>query len=242
MTSDLHIDVAAYVAGLLDGEAARAFEAHLATCARCQAEARELEPTATLLAGAAGPLPAPPPELAARTLLAVQQADRTPEHPRRGRSVARPWRERLAWRPLALAGAAAFALLAVTLIAGDRRGSTPDVEVVATLRAPGGQSAAVSVTKTGIGRVIRFNTRDLPILPTGQYYELWWVGPGDRRGRPNRISAGTFHPDEQGRSQVQFAAAVDPARYRGIAVTAEPGDGDPAPTLPDVLTGRARTP
>jgi len=38
---------------------------------------------------------------------------------------------------------------------------------------------------------------------------------------------------------VRFAAAVDPAKYPVLAVTVEKGDGDPAPTLPDVLRSRA---
>ena len=83
--------------------------------------------------------------------------------------------------------------------------------------------------------MIDFRTDELPILPKGEYYELWFVGPGDRPGRVNRISAGTFHPDAQGRSNVRFVAAVDPAKYPGLAVTAEPGDGDPAPSRPDVM-------
>ncbi len=105
------------------------------------------------------------------------------------------------------------------------------------LAAPRGgpAQADVEVRKTGIGRVIRFESDDLPILPKGEYYELWFVGPGDTRSRPNRISAGTFHPDEQGRSEVRFAAAVDPAEYPVLSVTAEPGDGNPERTGPEVL-------
>ena len=37
------------------------------------------------------------------------------------------------------------------------------------------------------------------------------VGPDDRPGYQQRISAGTFHPDEDGRSRVTLAAAVDPS-------------------------------
>ena len=104
------------------------------------------------------------------------------------------------------------------------------------LAAPSGVGqASAEVRKTGIGRVIRFRSDDLPILPKGEYYELWFVGPGDSRSRPNRISAGTFHPDEQGVSSVRFAAAVDPAQYPVLSVTAEPGDGNPARTGPEVL-------
>ena len=40
-------------------------------------------------------------------------------------------------------------------------------------------------------------------------------------------------------SRVRFTAAVDPAKYPVLAVTVEKGDGDPAPTLPDVLRSRA---
>ena len=75
----------------------------------------------------------------------------------------------------------------------------------------------------------------LPILPTGEYYQVWFVGPDDEPGAPDRISAGTFHPDPQGRSDVRFAAAVDPALYPIVEITAEPGDGDPLPTGPVVL-------
>ena len=74
--------------------------------------------------------------------------------------------------------------------------------------------------------------------PKGESYELWFVGPGDSREEPNRISAGTFHPDPEGRSNVTFAAAVDPAKYPVLSVTAEPGDGDPRPSRREVLRSR----
>jgi hypothetical protein len=114
------------------------------------------------------------------------------------------------------------------------------LELDAALSAPAGgpEQATAEVRKTGIGRVIRFDSDDLPILPKGEYYELWFVGPGDTRSRPNRISAGTFHPDEEGRSHVRFAAAVDPAKYPVLSVTAEPGDGNPQRTGPEVLRSR----
>jgi hypothetical protein len=63
------------------------------------------------------------------------------------------------------------------------------------------------------------------------------VCPGDRPGAPERISAGTFHPDPEGRSDVRFAAAVDPQGYPELAVTRERGDGDPSPGR-DVLQSR----
>ncbi len=118
-----------------------------------------------------------------------------------------------------------------------RPGAPAPFELETTLAATtgGAASAEVEVRKTGIGRVITLRSDSLPILPKGEYYELWFVGPGDRPGRPNRISAGTFHPDEDGRSHVRFAAAVDPALFPVLIVSAEPSDGDPRPTGPDVL-------
>ena len=59
--------------------------------------------------------------------------------------------------------------------------------------------------------------------------------PTTRPGAPDRISAGTFHPDPQGRSDVRFAAAVDPELYPIVEITAEPGDGNPLATGPVVL-------
>jgi len=62
------------------------------------------------------------------------------------------------------------------------------VEFEAALRSPAGDSAAEVVgIKTGIGRIVRLDSDDLPILPKGEYYEVWFVGPGDYPGeaQPN---------------------------------------------------------
>jgi hypothetical protein len=101
----------------------------------------------------------------------------------------------------------------------------------------GRDPATARVDELGSGRRIAFATDDLPVLPKKDFYELWFVGPGDRPGAPNRISAGTFHPDPEGRSRVIFHAAVNPRNYPGLAVTREPGDGDPAPTGEDIMRG-----
>lgn len=63
------------------------------------------------------------------------------------------------------------------------------------LRGPDGEvTAEVTGILTGIGRTVQLRTDDLAILPTGEFYELWFVGPGDSPRSPNRISAGTFIP------------------------------------------------
>ena len=191
-------------------------------------ELAELEQAASLLRDAIA-VDAPPPGLKGRVLLAVElAATESAPAPRPPRL-----RFRLAFGAGALAAAAAILLLALQL-----GGPAGELELRTVLGSPNGAEATVEVRKTGIGRVIQLRTDELPILPKGDYYELWFLGPGDTPARPNRISAGTFHPDENGRSKVTFAAAVDPALFPVLSVTAEPGDGDPRPTGPEVLRSR----
>jgi anti-sigma-K factor RskA len=228
---EIHVDLGNYLLGRLD-ERERAFvEEHLGSCERCRAAAAELEATAALLARAAAPV-APPADLEQRALSAVRTiAEGNPERLESAGARPRVRLPRWSWpRRLAIVGAATAAL-AVGVFGGmlvDRDAGLPGTpELEAALDSPSGATATASVRMTGVGRVIDFRSDNLPILPKGEYYELWFVGKGDRRKAPNRISAGTFHPDENGRSNVRFAAAVDPAAYPRLAVTAEPGDGDP---------------
>lgn len=90
----------------------------------------------------------------------------------------------------------------------------------------------------GIGRIINLSSTDLPILAKGQFYEVWFVGVGDTPVSRNRISAGTFHPDQNGKTNVALTAAVDPRLYPTLVITAEPGDGNPDPSTTEVLRGR----
>ncbi len=229
-----HHDLAAYLLGALVPVERERFERHLETCAACGSELAELRAPALLGARAASPFVVPD-GLEGRTFAAIEREaagiDLVP--------VARPpvWSR----RPRLLAVAAVAAVAALAFVGVTRfSGGAGTVELETALSAPAGgtERASVEVRKTGIGRVIRFDSEDLAILPKGDYYELWFVGPGDTPARPNRISAGTFHPDEDGRSHVRFAAAVDPAKYPVLSVTAEPGDGDPRPTGPEVLRSR----
>lgn len=240
----IEADVAAYLLGALEpGERARV-EQELAADPAGRATVAELAGTAELLNRAAPPYEVPA-GLEARTFTALERAvaeDARPAPRLSERARPRLRRFRLpALRGLAVAGAAAVLLaggvLAGSLLGGGGDDAPGELELQASLTAPGGDDgvATADVRETGIGRVVSFDSRDLRILPKGEYYALWFVGPGDSPESPNRISAGTFHPDSEGRSQVRFAAAVDPAEYPVLAVTAERGDGDPAPTFPDLL-------
>ena len=229
-------DLAAYLLGQLEpGERARVEQEVAADPAR-RAALTELEGAAEMLKRAAAPYEVPA-GLEARTFRALERA--IAEDDTEQRSTSRAARPRRRWLPrLALAGGLAVVLAAAVFagsqLSGDD-GPPGTVELTANLSAPNGEQAKAVVRETGIGRVVSFDSSDLPILPKGDYYALWFVGPGDSPETPDRISAGTFHPDPKGRSEVRFAAAVDPSKYPVLAVTSEKGDGDPAPTLPDVL-------
>ena len=221
----IHVDVAGYALGQLETEERSRFEQHLADCGSCQGELTELEGAARLLALVA-PADQPPPGLAARTLLAVEREAGTPAK-----------RERRRRRVFALAAVGAVAVTGAILV-GLLVRDTDTLELDATLRSPSqpGVQGTVQVTETGIGRVVEVESRDLPVLNNDrEFYELWFVAADDASGSPNRVSAGTFHPDESGSTSVRLAAAVVPANYPSVVVTREPRDGDPRAAGPIVL-------
>ncbi len=103
-------------------------------------------------------------------------------------------------------------------------------EKTATLAGDGFQAAA-RVNLIGPGRLVEVKSDTVPSIPEGTYYELWFVGPGDSPKTPkNRISAGTWPPDEREITDVRFLIAADPEKFPDIEVTREPPDGDPRPS------------
>lgn len=237
------IEAAGYVLGALTLTEHARFEQALATSPALKREVSELSAAAAALRSAAAPLSLPP-GLRERTLAAVAQEaggfapSRTDGEPV---ARARPARPRSWWsRPLRPVPRFAFVMsVAAALSAGayllapSISGPRPEFELLAQLEGLGGKQATARVVKTGIGREISFSSPNLPILPTGQYYEIWFVGPGDTPSTPNRVSAGTFHPDADGNSEVEFSGAVDPAKLPVIEVTREVGPRDlkPGPTV-----------
>ena len=237
---DIHTEVAAYALGLLDpGDVAR-FEQHLADCADCRAELAELGPAARMLPLAVS-ADQPPADLQAKTFMAIEReaGSRVMAPAPPARPVRR--RRRFALR-IAFAGLAAVAVVAAGL-AGVRYGEQRQPgtsEVDTALVAPGGgEAGSALVTATGIGRLVKIESDSLPVLDNdAEFYEAWFVAPGDTPEEQNRVSAGTFHPDEQGKTSVRLTAAVVPANYPVLSVTREPRDGDPRPTGREVLRSR----
>jgi anti-sigma-K factor RskA len=146
-------------------------------------------------------------------------------------AIAPPRRRRRAWRivlPLATAAATAAAVLAVVLGGAERTLERYDLR--------GGDARVSAVVETtGVGREVTVEMERLRDPRPDGLYELWFVAPDDRRVRPHRVSAGTFHPDDSGRGTARLVGAADPATYTAIEVTLEPADGNPRRQGPTVL-------
>ena len=136
--------------------------------------------------------------------------------------IAPPPRRRRRWWPLAPVVAAAVA--AVLLLVGGAEGER--YELVG-----GAAEVSATVRTTGVGREVTIDIERLRDPRPGDLYELWFVAPDGRR-----VSAGTFHPDDEGRGTVRLVGAADPDVYTGIRVSLEPADGNPRRQGPDVLT------
>lgn len=250
---DIHADLAAYLTGKLAPPERARFEAHLDGCPECREEVAALAPTARALEDVA-PEFEPPADLRANVLAAVEVAATaeaaTPRAPADSPRVRRrrPLLPRFP-RPVALgmAGALALAVFVGVRIGdgGSGGGNGPllagPVEIEGEMTGPGDvNEGEVVVRRQDSGRAVLFRSTALPVLPKGEYYELWFVGPGDSPSDPNRIPAGTFHPDEQGNTDVLLHAAVDPALFPRVQITAQSGPGDPEEVGPVVASLVAR--
>jgi hypothetical protein len=251
-----HPEAAGWVLGTLDRDDAEWFAGHLPQCPDCEAAVAELGPTARLLAiatsdellAAAPPEELPPPELQAQTLAAVAQAasaaagpDAAPaETSRTGRW--RGWSARM----LALAAAVVVAAgisIGLLLSGGSSAESYPLQLHSGPGQAAAGQSAAVqAATASGTmrqaasGWSVQLTAEHLPAPGPGQFYQCWWVGPGNRSGHPRLVSAGTFTVSRSGAATVQMWTAADPDDFPAVEITL---DSATRPGLPGrvVLSG-----
>lgn len=171
----------------------------------------------------------PPPDLKVRVLAAVESAATEEIRPAPERVERLRPRPRWFQRRVALVAASAAALIGIAIgigigtLGGDQQQPNGPLELAGELRATRGPATAqIDVRLLGSGREVTISSDSLPILPKGDYYEVWFVAPDGRR-----ISAGTFHPDDKGHTDVVLHAAVDPKLFPRVEVTAERGDNAP---------------
>ncbi len=254
---ELQARAAAYAVGALEPEDARAFEALLAGRADLRALVQEFQEVSAVLAVGA-PAAVPRAELRERVLAALRGAvpGSLPAGTRPG--LARPGS--LAWAAaiagLILAGAQTVRLgrraadlrhVVADLDSVARRGAVLEERLAAILD---GNTTMYLMQPTGAGTRPRFGAQvfwradrqtwlvhafDMPRLPAGEVYQLWYVTP------EARISAGVFDVDSAGHG---IKLLHVPAEARGAtlaAMSVEPGpDGSPQPTGPIVMAGSVR--
>jgi hypothetical protein len=228
-----HLDAAGWALGVLDpGESGR-FETHLESCTECQQAVAEIGSTAQMLTTALpGVLladgPEPPPDLQARTLARVQRAAR--------KAARRRWSPR---RTLSAAAAAlAAAVAAITLILAS---SAPALAVTIPLHPSNGgtESGQAVAHRTADGFSIALTVHGMPKLKSGQFYECWYAGPGNRPGHPDLITAGTFTVGPDGSATVQMWSSADPRSFPRMQITAEQA-GDAGQHGQVLLSGTAQ--
>jgi anti-sigma-K factor RskA len=227
MSTELHTLSGAYALDALSPEEAEQFRSHLAECAACRQEVRELTHAAALMGEVESS--EPPAELRARVLAA---ADRTPQMPPRVRhlsSGARRWTPRLL-----IAAAAAVVLVAIGV--GYNQLQEPEQQMAAPVaqvfNAPDAHRASMKTANGGevsvatspsLGKMA-VETDKLPELGKGQVYQLWAIADGQP------TSAGIREDPAQG-----AAMALPPAGIR-VAITIEPAGGSEKPTTEPIMS------
>jgi anti-sigma-K factor RskA len=240
VSENLHLLTGAYVLHALDPDERAAFEAHLAGCAQCRAEVRELAAAAARL-GAADEV-APPERLRADVLAEVA---RTPQEPaadgaasadelavrREGRS------RRTAWLAVAAAVVAVLALVLGGLLVQARSDratlAQQQQEVAAVLTSGDARTVTGPVAGGGRAAVVvsdsqqraAFVGTDLAAPPSGHTYQLWYITSAGAA-----TSAGTFDPNANGDAAVVLAGSSGGAATVGLTVEPDGGSGQPTTT------------
>jgi Anti-sigma-K factor rskA/Putative zinc-finger len=234
-----HDDLAVYAIDALEGDELAAVEAHLATCAECQAELAVYQATLSLtvedeqpppwlwdqIAADATVRPVPPPVPAPVTGEPAPPAGAAPPAPPLHLQSRRPRRIVAA---LAAAAAVVVALLLAPAIA-DRVSDDDDSELVAddlpigTITAEDGTPIA-RVEADDQGSLVRFE-QATPLTPE-QAYQLWSLDG------PQPVSLGVLGPGTDGEIRVSL-----PQSTTQVAISEEPASGSPQPTGAIVGTG-----
>ncbi|GAA4529073.1 anti-sigma factor [Amycolatopsis samaneae] len=231
MDAEIHVLTGAYALDAVSDLERAAFERHLADCATCTQEVRELRETAARL-GAASVI-VPPPRLRESVLAEVAGTRQRPPAVGDG-ARRRRWPRGLA---IAVAGVAAAAALVVGVLTAGL-GRTPDAghrqeaAINAVLTAPDAVTVSAPapngttvVRSRAQGKIVLF-PRGFPALDPAHAYQVWLIGPD------GPYSAGLL-PSEVDKQARPLLAELPRGADR-VGVTVEPAGGSPRPTTPAV--------
>ena len=248
--AEVHPDLAAFLMGGLEPKEAAGIKRHIASCAGCQSELRELRKVNRALDAA--PPPEVPPAYLKGEILSRVRAERLspPDKAGVGKESSSPEGQsnspkaslfdRFKGLRLALPGAAA-AVLVAAIVLGVSFGSLRVGPPVATIQlTPTPQEAAVLHGYWGVAEIspqpsgnrrveLKLNNFEEP--KPNSYYELWFVS-----GK-KRISAGSFTSVGRGETRVLLNAAPEASNYRAIVITEQHVGKGPAPGREVALEG-----
>ncbi len=217
--------------GSLDRAEADAVARHLLACRACRLEFDRLDDIVDLI-GLSAPQVDPRPSLKASILRNLD-----PQEPRR-LPIRLAWVASLAAALLAVLLAGNLAL-ELHLIGGNSSKQTPVAQSVATSQpqlvwfdlaaATTGSSARGTLCAQKGGGLAWLIVENLPQPPAGHTYQVWLTGNDER------VSAGTFTVDDQGRGFLTIRLSEPIEQYSLIGVTDEPMGGSPVPTGPRFL-------
>jgi anti-sigma-K factor RskA len=255
---------AAYALGALDASERASFEAHLATCASCQADVESYRHVSGALGAAVAPV-APPFDLKARVLANARPAF-TAARPQRSSALwlaaaaslalhaglgyyAWSVRTQLATTSELAARATAYAERLRTELAQQRNEAAIGSRIAEVLSSPDVVRIELRAAKDGFpGQALGYFSRSRgmwfaadtrPAPAAGRMYQLWLVAPGR-----SPISAGLLPLDSRGSVAMVRPPSTESIPERGVltlAITEEPAGGSPGPTTPILLAGTGRT-
>jgi anti-sigma-K factor RskA len=234
MEADAHAryedELAAYMLGSLEPEETVAFEAHLATCDRCQARERWLRVSVDVLPSSVEQIE-PPPALRERMMETVRQEAGVPvEAPRRegaARGIRR-WLGSLSLQPAtALAGVVLLLAAGVAGYAIGRDGGGSDTTTIAASGTPAAPQTTGSLVRSGDVGVLRVS--NLP-QRRGRIYEVWLV----QDGKP--LPSALFQVGSDGTGAAGIPDGLDQSTQ--VMVTSEPPGGSRQPTTQPILSAR----
>ena len=222
---------AAWVLGTLSSDDAERYAEHLETCATCAVEVARLQEAADALVDAV-PEAAPPSELRARLIAAIEAEATLFRAAEGGQPPPEPVAANNRLRTLALSGLAALCLVAGGVIVGgvlssDERGA-PVGTVTGSVTKEGGAPSARATVVLG-SDTEKLVLTDLAAPPEGRVYQAWVV----RRPSTPIPTGALFSIPRSGDTKISLPPLGDAER---VIVTAEPRRGSRIPTSPPLVT------
>lgn len=220
-----HADLMALLRGELSNAHVTEVADHLDHCEECRQDLAQTAVGHALLTGTSRTLSRPAP---------LELPDVPPLAPLTSSPRRRAW-----LRPLGLAAAAA-ALVAGTAVVSQRAERPPESRP--TLAAPGRTADLQPVDGTGSGRVVMaqdshdgvqmtVETKGLPEIGQGQFYEVWLFNPKTQK----MLALGVLGPG--GKASLDVADSLV-GRYQVVDISLERDDGDPGHSVTSVLRAK----